>query len=68
MSMTISVQVEIADLALDQTEAGIDVGGEGVEEGVKDADIVHLASPAEGVAGAAAPDGHWGATAAPASA
>ena len=51
---------EIADLALDQAEAGIDVGGEGVEEGVDDADVVHRASPLEGVAGAAAPGGVCG--------
>ena len=46
--MTISVEDEIADLALDQAEAGIDVGGEGVEEGVDDADVVHRASPVDG--------------------
>ena len=42
------------DLALEQAEAGIDVGGEGVEEGVDDADIVHgRASPLTAGAGAA---------------
>ena len=50
---------EIGDFALEQAEAGIDVGGEGVEEGVDDADIVHRASPLDGVAGAAAPGRLW---------
>jgi hypothetical protein len=36
---------KVADLAFDQAEAGIDVGCEGVEEGVDDADVVHGALP-----------------------
>ena len=36
---------KVADLAFDQAEAGIDVGREGVEERIDDADVVHGAAP-----------------------
>jgi hypothetical protein len=50
-------RAQIGDLTLEKAEAGIDVGGESIEEGVDDADIVHGAPPPDARGAGAAASG-----------